>query len=476
MIIQGGMGVAVSSWKLASEVAQTGHLGMVSGVALDLVAARRLQDGDPGGHVRRAAQQFPNPAVAQRLVQRYFLPDGRAAGRAYAPVARLTLQPTQEAVEHLVFSAFVEVWLAKEGHSGLVGINCLEKIQLATPATLYGAMLAGVDIVAMGAGVPSGIPALLNSLAAGLAVQFRIDVAGEESSVRYLHFDPTAALGAPAPQLVRPPFLAIISAFALAAYLARDPALCPDGFIVESPQAGGHNAPPRRPMLDASGDVVFGPKDVPDIQRIQGLGLPFWLAGSEGSPESLRKARAAGAVGIQAGTIFALSLDSGLRDDLRREALSRIASSSLRVHTDPRASPTGFPFKVAELPGTLSDNELRESRTRICDLGFLRTPYANDAGNIGYRCPAEPIRMFVRKGGDPADAVDRVCICNGLSANVGLAQVRRDGTEELPIVTLGSDFDGAHELLHSYPDGWTARQAVEWLSGETVKATGSSSS
>ena len=48
VIIQGGMGVAVSSWHLAREVSRAGHLGVVSGTALDAVLARTLQDGDPG--------------------------------------------------------------------------------------------------------------------------------------------------------------------------------------------------------------------------------------------------------------------------------------------------------------------------------------------------------------------------------------------------------------------------------------------
>jgi NAD(P)H-dependent flavin oxidoreductase YrpB (nitropropane dioxygenase family) len=40
VIIQGGMGVAVSSWRLARAVARTGQLGVVSGTALEIVIAR----------------------------------------------------------------------------------------------------------------------------------------------------------------------------------------------------------------------------------------------------------------------------------------------------------------------------------------------------------------------------------------------------------------------------------------------------
>src|SRR4029078_11777529 len=61
--IQGGMGVAISGWPLARVVSQAGQLGVVSGTALELVCARRLQLGDPGGHVRRAAAPFPVAVV-----------------------------------------------------------------------------------------------------------------------------------------------------------------------------------------------------------------------------------------------------------------------------------------------------------------------------------------------------------------------------------------------------------------------------
>src|SRR4051794_25688325 len=52
-IIQGGMGVAVSGWRLAREVSRLGQLGVVSGTALAVVLSRRLQLGDPGGELRR---------------------------------------------------------------------------------------------------------------------------------------------------------------------------------------------------------------------------------------------------------------------------------------------------------------------------------------------------------------------------------------------------------------------------------------
>ena len=461
-LIQGGMGAAVSSWRLAQAVARAGQLGVVSGVALDLVLARRLQDGDAGGHARRALAAFPDPAMAERALERLFRDGGRPPGTPYRPIAQLTVDPPRRSTELVVLGAFVETWLAKEGHDGVVGINCLEKIQVSTPGTLLGAMLAGVDAVLVGAGVPREIPRALDTLAAGDPLAFPIDVDGADDVAVTLDLDPRDFSGPTAFPIARPVFLAIVSAHVLAAFLARDEQIRPDGFVVEASPAGGHNAPPRRPVIE-DGEVVFGPRDEPDLAKIAALGLPFWLAGAAGTPEALQEAQAAGARGVQVGTVFALSTDSGLRPDLREELLDGIRDGSLRVRTDPLASPTGFPFKVADLPGTVADLGLRADRPRLCDLGFLRTPYQREDGALGYRCAAEPTDEYVRKGGAAVDTEGRACVCNGLTAAVGLGQTRKDGFTEPPIVTLGSDTSAAQRLLERYPNGWSATEVVAWL-------------
>ena len=71
-IIQGGMGVAVSGWKLAREVSRAGELGVVSGTALNYVFAQRLQEGDEDGDLRRALAHFPIPGVAEKILAEHF--------------------------------------------------------------------------------------------------------------------------------------------------------------------------------------------------------------------------------------------------------------------------------------------------------------------------------------------------------------------------------------------------------------------
>ncbi|MDO5627516.1 MAG: nitronate monooxygenase [Mobilicoccus sp.] len=469
VIIQGGMGVAVSSWHLAREVSRAGHLGVVSGTALDAVLARTLQDGDPGGHYRRALSHFPDQEMAQRCVERYFKPDGRQ-GRPYRPNPTLTVTPSTPATELSVLANFAEVWLAKEGHDGLIGINFLEKIQMGTPTAAFGAMIAGVDHVLMGAGIPREIPKLLRDLEAGRTGGVTIDVAGATS--RHVStVDPVAVLGAHLPTLSRPQFYAIVSLHSLATYLYRDPEIRPDGFIVEGPPAGGHSAPPRGKMtLDERGEPVYGARDHADLSAIEKLGLPFWLAGAHGTPEGVAAAREIGAVGVQAGTVFALCADSGLTTAVRSQLLEALARDQLVVRNDPRASPTGFPFKIANIAATMAEEETYEARPRLCDLSYLRTPFERPDGSLGYRCPAEPVDAYLKKGGLLEDTVGRMCLCNGLMANIGIGQERKDGYVEQPAITLGQDLEGAKRLLAAHPEGWSAAQALEWLTSQVRAA------
>lgn len=461
-IIQGGMGVAVSSWRLARAVASLGQLGVVSGTALDTVLARRLQLGDPDGALRAALARFPYPDVTQRALARHFIASGKAADAPFRPVPMPTLDPGREQVELTVLGAFVEVWLAKSGHDGRIGINLLEKIQLQTLPTLYGALLAGVDCVLMGAGIPRHIPQALAALAAGARAEIPVDVEDAPAGARYVaRWDPAQLACGPPPTLRRPEFLAIVSSASLAAALERRTGGAVDGFVLEQPSAGGHNAPPRGALrLSPQGEPLYGPRDEPDLAALRAVGRPFWLAGSYGTPRGLAYALAQGAAGVQVGTAFAWCEESGLTPAIRRAGIAASRAGRTRVFTDPDASPTGFPFKVLALEGSLSDPALAAERERVCDLGLLRRPFRRPDDTIGYRCPAEPIADYVRKGGSVEDALRRKCICNALSADVGLEQVRRGGGHELPLVTAGLDAARVADFCLPGRDTYSAADVV----------------
>jgi nitronate monooxygenase len=231
-------------------------------------------------------------------------------------------------VEATVLGNFCEVWLAKHNDdgtlitTGAVGINCLTKIQLPTIQNLYGAMIAEADYVVMGAGIPMEVPGILDNLVDHLDCKLAIDV-DDAPEPLYTHFSPKKFWEASgradlvSKPLKRPNFLPIVSSVTLAqAMLKRATGKGPtkgiQGFIIELPTAGGHNAPPRGFRYDAAakshklslndkGEPIYGEKDEVDLVKFKSAikGLPFYLAGFYARPEKLQEVLAMGGAGIQ---------------------------------------------------------------------------------------------------------------------------------------------------------------------------------
>lgn len=459
VIIQGGMGVGISDWRLAQAVCQCGQLGVVSGTALDLILVRRLQAGDPGGHVRRGLSRFPFQAMATRILDRYYIPGGKASRKPYTPLPLHDKNDPRELVELCVAGNFVEVTLARENHANPVGINFLEKIQIPHLPSLYGAMLAGVGYVLMGAGIPNRIPGALDRLARHEPATYPLYVLGAvEGDDTTLHFDPREYMEGDLPNLTRPAFLPIVASLVLAATLLKKSNGSVEGFVVEGPTAGGHNAPPRGKLqLNEAGEPVYGECDIVDLEKMRALGVPFWLAGGYGDSGMLREALRVGAHGIQVGTAFAFCEESGMRADHKQALREKAVQGTTRVFTDPLASPTTFPIKVAQLEGTLSEEAVYEARTRVCDLGYLREAYRTPDGQIGFRCAGEPVSAYVSKGGLPDEVRGRKCICNALVATMGYPQVR-GRTLEPAIITTGNGLDRITQFM---PPGGTAYTAAD---------------
>jgi nitronate monooxygenase len=464
-IIQGGMGVGVSNWRLANAVSKLGQLGVVSGTALDSLFVRRLADGDKGGNMRRGLDAFPFPEMAKRIWDEYFVPGGKPAGTPYTVTPMHQRRDLRKVVELCIVSNFVEVFLAREGHKNPVGINFLEKVQMPHMSSIYGAMLAGVGYVLMGAGIPLHIPGVMDALAAHHPAEYKLSVIGAaQGQDTAMAFDPSAYVEGPLPLLHRPRFLAIVSSNTLATTMLRRASGRVDGLIIESPTAGGHNAPPRGKLqLNEAGEPVYGERDRVNIAELRTLGVPFWLAGGYGNPESVRDALRQGAAGVQVGTAFAFTEESDLRSDLKSSLLAQAVTGTGEVFTDPLASPTGFPFKVAQIQGSYSDPSVAAARPRVCDLGYLREPYAVADGTIGYRCAAEPVANYVAKGGKVEETVGRKCLCNALMANIGYQQTRKDGYVEPALVTVGDDLNTVAQFLAPGRTSYSAADVVESL-------------
>lgn len=500
------MGVYVSNWRLARAVAQQRPgetAGTVSGTALDVVYVRLLQLGDPGGHARRALRALDETfgvTIGRAICDRYFIEGGKAPGARFrsapmhivhaaddrrdfpmpngAPVT-VPFKLEDANIELLIATGFAEVWLAKEGHSGKVFINFLNKIELPLIYVLYGAMLAGVDGVVVGAGNPEGLPALSRQLANHAAVGHKISLLYRETGEDFvLAFDPqqVADGGFTARPLATPAFLAIVSLEDLVKVLAESNSAPPDGFIIEHHTAGGHNANPAGPMVrDTLGQPIYGARDEADLAAIRAVGIPFWLAGGYGSGPGLQTALDAGANGVQAGTVFALAEESGMKPEYRTAILTAIKSGTadadlVRTTT---FSPTGFAFKVVQLQDTLADDDVYNDRARICDIGILQQRGFNKPDEQGQRtlfqrCPAGPVATYVDKRGLANNTDERRCLCNGLLACVGLGQVkeiRGELVEEPAIVTLGNHLDGVRRLSRQGQTGYHVEDVVADILG-----------
>ena len=468
-IIQGGMGVAISNWNLAKTVSQLGQLGVVSGTGISRILTSRLMDGDTSGLMRHALSNFPVELSVQNILNRYFIPGGKALNEPYKSQPVPSINPPKFLDEITSIANYVEVFLAKENHRGIVGINLLEKIQLPNLASLYGSMLAGVDYVLMGAGIPTQVAGILDKLVNHEPVSYRLDVQGAAPDDIRIHFDPERLFPGIAKlfgKLKRPKFLPIISSTSLAQALIRRSEGTIDGFVVEGPTAGGHNAPPRGTnKLNDKGEPIYGDKDIVDLEKMKQFGLPFWLAGSYGHPEQLKQAQDAGAVGIQVGTAFSLCDESGMETELKKQVLQQVIMQKVQIFTSPNASPTGFPFKIAKVPNTMSELDVYNSRKRICDISLLRTIFKDPEGVISYRCAAEPVEDYLSKGGNVEDTVDRTCLCNNLIATAGFPQRRKDGYIEAPIVTSGDDLLSINQFVKPGHTSYTAKDVIDRLLG-----------
>ena len=459
------MGVGVSNWRLAQAVSRLGQLGVVSGTALDQLFVRRLAEGAKDGAIRRSLEAFPFPEMAKRIWNEYFVPGGKAPEEPYPIAPMHQKKDPRRLIELCMVSNFVEVFLAKEGHKNPVGINFLEKVQMPHLSSIYGAMLAGVGYVLMGAGIPLHIPGVLDALSAQQPAHYNLSVTGAPQGMdTAMTFDPAEYVEGPLPLLSRPKFLAIVSSNTLATTMLRRASGRVDGFVIEGPTAGGHNAPPRgKIQLNEKGEPIYGDRDRPDLAGFRQMGVPFWLAGGYGTPEKVHEALDDGAAGVQVGTVFAFAEESGLREDLKQQGIDQVRAGTAEVFTDPLASPTGFPFKVARMEGTSSEFPIYQERTRVCDLGYLREAYAKDDGGIGYRCAAEPIANFIAKGGTAEEAQGRKCLCNALMANIGHSQIRKDGSIEPALVTVGDDMQAVAAFLEPGKARYTAGEVVEQL-------------
>ena len=104
-------------------------------------------------------------------------------------------------------------------------------------------------------------------------------------------------------------------------------------------------------------------------------------------------------------------------------------------------------------------------RKRLCDIGYLRHAYRKADGATGYRCPAEPVDDYIRKGGTREETKGRECVCNGLTATIGLAQLSKENVFDLALVTAGNEAAHVARFLKPGRNAYSAAEVIALLLG-----------
>jgi NAD(P)H-dependent flavin oxidoreductase YrpB (nitropropane dioxygenase family) len=439
------MGVRISSAKLANATARLGALGVVSSVGLRHIIIDEVRAGIQ--ETIDIVRTFPVSKYVDELLE--YAPGGNKH-RQPAPLDDPNPHKSELPKRLSTICAFVEVAKAKQGHDGMVGINVMWKCALTVLPSIYGAMLAGVDALLCGAGVPMELPDIVSKIRAnedleykplhGTDTHIRLEISGDHSTTTLLKFQP-------------PHLIPILSNFAFPKRIIdiweREFAGArPFGFVLENHAAGGHNAPPRNKQSFSEQDEITSYFD-----KVKALGFPIFVAGIGSTRESFLKWTERGAYGMQVGSRFALCKESGMRDDLRNEIINQNLNNSKAVVTSPRMSSTGYPFKVLPVEGTLSEETVLEGRKRICNKGYLLkshiTTLEDGTEKETYICPAMPEKQYVKLGGLFEDTIGRGCLCNGLFATAGLGE-----SHEPAVITLGAEGTSVTKSL-------SARQVIE---------------
>ena len=84
---------------------------------------------------------------------------------------------------------------------------------------------------------------------------------------------------------------------------------------------------------------------------------------------------------------------------------------------------------------------------------------------MGYRCPGEPLDVYLQKEGTIEETPGKKCICNGLMSAIGLSQEQNGLYREKPIVTSGDDLARVVNFLKGNKLSYSADDVIQYLLG-----------
>src|SRR3569833_2666083 len=297
-LIQAGMGVRISSATLANTTSRLGALGVVSSIGLRHIVVNEVRAGNV--ETIDIARSFPVKSYVDDLLE--FAPGGPRNNQP-PPIDNPDPGKSELPKRLSVIAAFIEVTRAKSGHRGMIGVNVMWKSAVTALPSIYGSMLADVDVLLCGAGVPMELPDIVRKIRGGIDKEKQPQHNTETNARLSISADGTSQLltSMPSPKLIP-----ILSNFAFPKRIVdiwerEYDGARPDAFVLENHAAGGHNAPPRNKQSFAEQDELRAYFD-----KVRDLGVPVYVAGGGSSREDFEYWIDRGAYGMQIGSRFAL--------------------------------------------------------------------------------------------------------------------------------------------------------------------------
>jgi nitronate monooxygenase len=342
-IMIGGMGVDISSADLALEAARLGGVGHISDAMIKTVTDRR----------------YKTKFVKAKQALYKYVPETDDKSNV-----KFDLDHLAEATR-----LHVERTMSRKTGSGMVFINCMEKLTMNAPketlkVRMASALDAGIDGITLAAGLHLGSLALI------------------EDHPRFRD----AKLG-----------IIVSSLRALQLFLKKNARLnrLPDYVVVEGPLAGGHLG---FGMDWAQYDLATIVAEILAYLSAEKLNIPVIAAGGIFTGSDAVRFMEMGAAGVQVATRFTVTKECGLPDDIKQEYF-KASEDDIEVN---EISPTGYPMRMIKSSPGIGDG----IRPNCEAYGYL----LDNNGRCAY-VTAYNREVAAHPGEKRISVMDKTCLC-----------------------------------------------------------------
>ncbi|MBK8318467.1 MAG: nitronate monooxygenase [Betaproteobacteria bacterium] len=342
-IMIGGMGVDISTADLAVEAARLGGIGHISDAMINTVADRR----------------YDTKQVKEKLAFYKYNVKNEDKSAIKFDLGKLA-EATRLHVEHA---------MGRKTGSGLIFINCMEKLTMNAPretlkVRMAAALDAGIDGMTLAAGLHLGSFSLL------------------EDHPRFRD----AKLG-----------IIVSSVRALQLFLKKSARTnrMPDYVVVEGPLAGGHLG---FGMDWAQYDLATIVAEVIKFLKDEHLDIPVIPAGGIFTGTDATRFLEAGAAAVQVATRFTVSKECGLPDPIKQEYF-KATEDDIEVN---QISPTGYPMRMIKSSPAIGDG----IRPNCEAYGYLLDANGKCAYVTSYNR-----EVAAHPGARKVSVMDKTCLC-----------------------------------------------------------------